>query len=83
VALDTRRAVLDAILAADRDSYQELFLRLHSEKEQQRQRAEQAEATIRALREQLRLAEQAREKAERLQGSVTGGAAGNTRYPGA
>jgi hypothetical protein len=63
--MTTAHEVIAAILAIDRDSHQELLLRLHSRVEQQRQRAEKAEATISELREQLRLSEQAREKAER------------------
>jgi hypothetical protein len=57
--------VIAAILAMDRDSRQELFLRLHRRAEQERYRAEIAEATIVTLQEQLRLERQAREKAER------------------
>jgi hypothetical protein len=57
--------VIAAILALDRENRQELVLRLHSRAEYERHRAEIAEATIVHLREQLRLAEQAREKAER------------------
>jgi hypothetical protein len=61
----TAHEVIAAILAIDRDSHQELLFRLHARVEAQRQRAEQAEATIEMLREQLRLEKQAREKAER------------------
>lgn len=57
--------VIAAILAMDRESRQELVLRLHSRAEQQQHRAEIAEATIITLQERLRLCEQARDKAER------------------
>jgi cell division protein FtsL len=63
--MTTAHEVIAAILGIDRESHQELVLTLHSRVEQQRQRAEAAEATIKELREQLRLCEQAREKAER------------------
>jgi hypothetical protein len=63
--MTTAHDVIAAILGIDRESHQELVLTLHSRVEQQRQRAEAAEATIKELREQLRLSEQARETAER------------------
>jgi hypothetical protein len=54
-----RLSGVSAILAADRDAHQELFIRLFLERERMRHRAEVAEALIVSLREQLRLSERA------------------------
>jgi hypothetical protein len=65
VRLTTEPEIIAAILAADRDSHMELYLRLHADRMQQRRRADLAEAEIVTLREQLRLMQQALDKALR------------------